>query len=122
MDNLFVLWLITSPTPVRSEGNTTTGSIIVAAPQLELGSSPTSYIPRRAATVTRTNDIVRDDLNLSVFRLYGSSDFTGSLGESIVGLTSPPGESIVGPPGSDASTLSWIDASQSNVLLESFGS
>jgi len=76
--------------------------------------------------------ILRDDLNLSVSRLYGSRDFTGSSGEIIVGPPSPPGESIVGPPGppgesivelpgSDASNPSWIDESQSNVLIESFG-
>ena len=65
--------------------------------------------------------ILRDDVNLSVFRVYGSRDFTGSPGESIVGPAGPPSESIVGPPGSDASIPSWIYESQSNVLIESFG-
>jgi len=37
LSNLFVLWLITSLTSPRQESNTTTGSVIVAAPQLELG-------------------------------------------------------------------------------------
>jgi hypothetical protein len=35
---LFILWLITSPTSPRSEGNTTAGSVIVAAPQVKIGS------------------------------------------------------------------------------------
>jgi len=54
--------------------------------------------------------MIRDDLQLSVFRLYGSRDFTGSSGEI-----------IAGPPGSNARISSWIDESQSNLLIETFG-
>ena len=76
----FLIYMITSPTTARNLNNTTTGNILVAAPQLELGSSPTSYIPRGPTPVTRAADVIREDLNLSVFRLYGSRDFTGRDG------------------------------------------
>jgi hypothetical protein len=77
----FPIYMITSTTATRNQFNTTNGNILFAAPQLELGSSPTSYIPRANTVVTRAADVIRDDLNRSVFRLYGSRDFTCRKGD-----------------------------------------
>jgi hypothetical protein len=73
----FLIYSITSPTTTRNQFNTTTRINLVAVPQLELKSSPTSYIFTGATSVPREAGVIRYDLNLSVFRLYGSRDFTG---------------------------------------------
>jgi len=95
----FLIYLITSPTTARDQLNTTTGNILVAAPQLELALSPTIKIPRGVVSVTREADVIRDDFNLSVFQLYGSRDFTGSLGRDVVdgvdGAPGAPGKDIL---------------------------
>jgi hypothetical protein len=112
--------MITNPPATRNQFNTTTGNILVAAPQLELGSSPKSYIPRGAEAITRAANVIGDDMNLSVFRLYGSRDFAGRRGESIVG---PPGESIVGPqgpPGSNLNLPPWVSSDQASISLSNF--
>jgi hypothetical protein len=113
--------MITNPTATRNQFNTTTGSILVTAPQLELGSSPTNYIFTGATSVTREADVIRGDLNLSMCRLYGSRDFTGRRDESIVG---PPGESIIGPQGPPCSNLNlppWVSSEQASISLSNFG-
>jgi hypothetical protein len=113
--------MITNPTATRNQFNATTGSILVTTPQLELGSSPTNYIFTGATSVTREADVIRGDLNLSVCRLYGSRDFTGRRGESIVG---PPGESIIGPQGPPCSNLNlppWVSSEQASISLSNFG-
>jgi hypothetical protein len=46
-----------------------------------LGSSGTSYIHKTSSAVTNAANIIRDDLNLSAFRLYGTRDFTGPRGD-----------------------------------------
>jgi hypothetical protein len=102
--NLFILWLITSPTSGRSEKNSTAGSVIVVAPQLELSLSPTSYISRGIVSVIRVADVIRADLNLSAFRLYGSRDFTGASGrDGVDGAPGAPGrgggDGVDGEPG-----------------------
>jgi len=102
--------MITSPITARNQSNTTTGNILVVAPQLELGSSPSSYIPRGGTLVTRLTDVIRDDLNLSVFWLYGFRDFTGPPRESVIG---PPGE--VGLPGSNVNLPPWVSFEQSSI-------
>jgi hypothetical protein len=56
--------------------------------------------------------------------IVGPQGERGPPGESIVGPQGEhgsPGESIVGPPGSDANVPSWVNATQSNVQLSTFG-
>ncbi len=107
--------MITSTPATRNQFNTSTGNILFAVPQFELGSSPTSYIPRANTVVTRAADVIRDNLNLSVFRLYGSRDFTGRKGDKgdkgdpdnagATGATGPAGaKGDKGDPGSAGAT------------------
>ncbi len=101
----FLIYLLTSATAGRNQFNTTAISFRVAAPQLELGSSATGYISRSASVVTRAADVIRDNLNLSAFLLYGTRDFTGPPGakglQGLQGYQDPSGadSTVPGPMG-----------------------
>ena len=68
----FGISIIPSLTSARNPNNPSISkSIYIAAPQVEIGTSPTSYIPTNLVAVTRDKDIIRKDISLRLFRLYG---------------------------------------------------
>jgi hypothetical protein len=115
----FVVYLTTAASAIRAQGKTTPGAIFIYFPQMELGPIATSYILTNGSRVTRAADIILKNVSKSMFRLYGSRDFTGNRGER--GERRSQGESIVGPPGSNVNLPPWVSFQQYDVGLSNFG-
>jgi hypothetical protein len=101
----FVLYLTTVANAIRAQGNTTSGSIFLCFPRMELGQVATSYIPANGTRVTRAADVILKDLSMSLFRLNGVRDFVGPTGRrGLMGETGPvgPSDGPPGPPGVDS--------------------
>jgi len=84
--------IVTSPSAERRQANTFQSFLHVAAPQIELGSATTSYIPTTDAEATRAADVVQSDVGLSFLRVYGYRDFTRAAGPAgAKGVKDDPG-------------------------------
>jgi hypothetical protein len=80
----FAISMIQSLTSVRNPNNLSLStSFYIAAPQIEQGTFPTSYIPTNSVAVTRAKDIIRKDISLSMFRLYGGNNYNPLISNTL---------------------------------------
>ena len=80
----FGVTLVNNLSSIRNPSNLTLStSIYIAAPQIEVGTFPTSFIPTENVPVTRAKDTVRKDISLNMFRLYGGNNFNPLLSNTL---------------------------------------
>jgi hypothetical protein len=79
----FAISMIQSLTFVRNPSNLSLSTSFLSAPQVEVGTFPTSYIPTDSVVVTRSKDIVRKNVSLSMFRLYGGNNYNQLISNTL---------------------------------------